>query len=515
MAVILNPMQLTTKFKNNQSLLLSVLLVFGIIAFLNFFSDRFFWRADLTADKLYSTSDITKETLANLPDPVNVRIYFSKDLPNQFGLVRRQLDDLFSDYSVYGSNFHYQFIDPGDGAEADKLGIPKLQFNDIKHDKLQVVTGYLGMLITYRDKQEIIPVVDNTQALEYQLISLLKKLTADTQPTVGFLKNYSTVTLNKDLTILSKELRKIYQLEEIDLAKEVPANIHTLVIAAVKSDLKEEELKNLDHFLMSGRSLIVLQDGVNTVTTPVNFNLENKSNLNALLAKYGIVVGNQLVADIYNGTASFNQGLLTFNVNYPLWPKLLKANFSQTNPSVSQLDGVILPWATALSFDQTKLSPDALTTKLAQSSASAWALPGSTNVNPAEILRPTGEIKQFTLAASISGPIKSAYSNTKSQHSDLIVVADSDFIKDDFVKGAYGNLIFMQNLIDGVTLDSRLASIRSKDITTRSIKDQSDQQKQFITMFNIFGVTLLVAVLGALRYYWRKKSKTLEIKAYE
>jgi hypothetical protein len=222
-----------------------------------------------------------------------------------------------------------------------------------------------------------------------------------------------------------------------------------------------------------------------------------------------------VVADIYNGTASFNQGLLTFNVNYPLWPKLLKANFSQTNPSVSQLDGVILPWATALNFDQTKLSADAVATKLAQSSANAWLLPGSTNVNPAEILRPTGEIKQFTLAASISGPMKSAYSNSKSQHSDLIVVADSDFIKDDFVKGAYGNLIFMQNLIDGVTLDSRLASIRSKDITTRSIKDQGDQQKQFITMFNIFGVTFLVAILGALRYYWRKKSKTLEIKVYE
>jgi ABC-type uncharacterized transport system involved in gliding motility auxiliary subunit len=484
--------RLSKKFQNNQNLLISVLLVLGILVLVNMLSDRLFWRWDLTADKLYSTAPVTKQTLASLPDPVTVRIYFSPNLPSQFNLTRRQLDDLLADYSVYGRKLNYQFIDPGDGREAEKLGMPKLQFNDIRHDKLEVVTGYMGMVINYRDQQEVIPVLQDAGLLEYQLTSLLKKMLSGKQPTVGFLRNYSTVSLDKDLKALRQSLTPIYQLEDVDLAKAVPANIQTLVIAGVKADLREDELKNLDKFLMANGSLIVLHDGASTVTTPVNFNVTNKSNLNGLLAKYGLSVGDNLVADVYSGVAAFNQGVTMFNVSYPLWPKILRANMETSNPSVANLDGVILPWASSLVIDRAKINPEAKVSELVKTSAQAWLMPSDTNVNPAEIIRPTDKRGQFVLAAGVQGKIKSAYGQGESQQAQLIVIGDSDFIRDEFVSGANANLVLMKNLIDGASLDPELAQISSKQIKVRAIAQLSDNAKQWFSWLNIWRDWLLV-----------------------
>ncbi len=508
-------MKLSNKFKNNQNLIISVLLVLGIVAAVNILADQLWWRADLTADKIYSTAPVTKEAIKSLPDPVNVRIYFSSDLPNQFNLIKRQLDDLLSDYSSYGNKLSYQFVDPGDGKEAEALGIPKLQFNDIRHDKLEVVTGYMGMVINYRDKQEVIPVIQDLAGFEYSFVSLLKKMSADKQLTVGFLANYSTVNLDKDLQILRRELAKLYDIESVDLTKPVADNIQTLVIAGVKTDLKEEELKNIDKFLMSNRSLIVLHDGASTITTPVNFNVENKSNLAGLLAKYGLVVKNNLVADVYSGVASFSQGVTNYNVSYPLWPKLLKDNFDQSNASVANLEGVILPWASSIVIDETKVAEGASLIELAKSSDQAWLVPANTNINPAEKLRPTEERGAVLMAASLSGKLKSAYAQGESQASQLVVVGDSDFIRDDFVRGAVSNLVFMQNIIDGATLDADLAQIKSKELVLRPIKNLDERAKQWFSWFNILGMTVLVVMAGLVRYYLRKKSRTLELKCYE
>lgn len=508
-------MQLSNKFKNNQNFGISIILVLAIIVVLNLLSDKLFWRADLTADKLYSTAAVTKSTISELADPVNIRVYFSSDLPNQFSLTRRQLDDLLSEYSVYSKNFTYQFVDPGDGKEAEMLGIPKLQFNDIRHDKLEVVTGYMGLVISYRDKQEVIPVLQDTANLEYELVSLLKKMIATQPAKLGVLQNYSTVSLDREAQILGRSLARIYDIQSVDLTEPVPTDIKALIIMGVKADLTEPELKHLDKFLMANGTLIVLHDGVTTITTPINFNVENKSNLTKLLAAYGFKVEPKLVADLYSGIAAFNQGATMYNVHYPLWPKLLKVNFNQSQPSVANLEGVIFPWVSPITLDRSKLNETAQLLELAKSSDQAWLMPSNANINPAEILRPTEQRGAMLLMASLTGKIKSAYDQGESSQARLIVIGDSDFIKDDFAQGALPNLVLMQNLIDGVALDANLAQIRSKQVTVRSIANLADSTKQLVGWLNIFGMTVLVVLAGLARYYWRKRSKTLEIKSYE
>ena len=499
--------KLNQKFKNNSDLILTIALALGILILINFFSYNFFIRRDLTASGLYSISPATKQTIKNLPDVVNVKVYFSRDLPSQFLPIRQSLTDLLDEYRGYSKNFKVQYLDPKDGAEAEAAGIPKLQFNDLRTDKLEVVNGYMGLVINYRDKSEVIPAVQNVANFEYELTSRLKKLTGDL-PTVGFVSGHGSPDFNNSLAGVQQEIAKLYPTEAV-VANKIPDKVKTLVIVAPKENFSDDELKSLDKFLMQGNSIIVLVDGIG-----IGENLqpvENKSNLIDWLAKYGVKVNRNLVADTSAGIASFSQGIVTFSVAYPYWPKLVNNNFDQTNPLVSGLDGVVLPWASSLDIDQSKLAPGEQITPLAKSSSEAWLSQGSFQLNPSQQFVRPAKTDQYNLALVASGKIKSAYSDATTEQGRLYVVGDGDFIQDNFWRGNPSNLVLAQNLIDGASLGSDLVSIRTKQAGSRSLANISDVNKQIYRYLNIFGITVLVLGYGLVRYFLRKKTKTIEI----
>ena len=69
----------TLKYGGNT--LAFILVVFGIVALINFLSSRRFIRADLTADKRYTISQSTKKVLDRLDDIVTIDAYFSRQPP--------------------------------------------------------------------------------------------------------------------------------------------------------------------------------------------------------------------------------------------------------------------------------------------------------------------------------------------------------------------------------------------------------------------------------------------------
>jgi len=68
-------------------------------------------------------------------------------------------------------------------------------------------------------------------------------------------------------------------------------------------------------------------------------------------------------------------------------------------------------------------------------------------------------------------------------------------------------MLFIQNIVDAVSLDSDLIQIRSKDISERPLDKISDGKKSALKHFNVWGVTLIVLIFGLARYSMRKKSK--------
>ena len=214
--------------------------------------------------------------------------------------------------------------------------------------------------------------------------------------------------------------------------------------------------------------------------------------------------------DVSNSIASFTQGLFTFSTNYPFWPKVVKDGFDQENAAVAKLESLVLPWASSLEILTDKINENNKISYLARTTDRAWSQDDNFNLNPQQMFAPSNGQRQLTLAVSVFGKFNSVYNDSKTGAGRLIVVGDSDFVKDNFVRNNPNNLIFFQNLVDSLSLDEDLINIRSKGITDRPIKELSDGEKAAIRYLNIFGLTVAVVLFGMLRYYMRRRSRFVD-----
>ncbi|MCK5211376.1 GldG family protein [Candidatus Parcubacteria bacterium] len=508
----------TTRVKKTD-LSVTILLILGILVVANFFSYKLFLRLDLTENKIFSISDATRNTMRELDDVVNIKAYFSSTLPSQVLSLKQEVGDVLDEYEAYsGGKVKVEFIDPSDDVDlAQELaikGIPQLTFEVYEKDKMQLVNGYMGIAISYSDNIEVIPAVKrDTSDLEYQITSAIKKVTVDEMATIGYLSSHGTHSLTESLKAADQGLRELYSVREVSLSEEEPSiveDIDTLLIVGAKEKFSGDQLRAINAFVVRGGALLILQDGVSIGQGLMA--QKNNTGLDTLLKQYGISLNHDLIADKRSGVASFTQGFLTFSSDYPFWPKITNAGFNPDASAVSNLENVILPWASSVVVDTAKISEDSFK-YLAFTTNDGWRVSDNFNISPNGSAVPQGEQKRYNLALVVNGTITNAYPEegaAEKINGKIVVVGDSDFVTDGFLRNNPDNLTLFQNLVDTLSFDEDLISIRSKGVTSRPVKELSDGSRATIRYLNIFGLTLLVIALGMLRYFMRRKSRFVD-----
>src|SRR5512139_1154235 len=200
--------------------LIRLAIVLAILVVLNFVSVRFFGRIDMTHNGLFTLSDASKELMRSLDDRVTVKAYFTEDLPAPYNNHRREVLDQLNEYRAYShGNLQYEFIDPSDEKteqEAQQQGVAPVQVQVVKEDKFEIKKGYLGLVFLYEDKKEVLPVVQNTNGLEYEISSTIKRLTTTTRKKIGFLTGQGEPPLNEMNRVLEL-VRRQYETATVDL----------------------------------------------------------------------------------------------------------------------------------------------------------------------------------------------------------------------------------------------------------------------------------------------------------
>ena len=500
----------------------TLLLIVGILVVVNFFSYQIFYRWDLTQDKIFSISPASKGVLSGLDDIVNIKAYFSATLPSQVLALKQEVADLLAEYEAYsGGKVRVEFIDPGDDQDIQRElaieGIPQLTFQVYEKDKMQLVNGYMGIAISHSGNTEVIPAVkQTTNDLEYQITTAIKKVTADQIATIGYLSSHGTADYTNELKAAGQGLEEIYTVEQVDLSGDtpsVPDEINTLVIVGPTEKFEEPALKAINAFVKRGGALFVMLDGVNIGQGLAA--TKNNTGLDTLLKKYGITLNQDLVADTRSGVASFSQGYITFSSSYAFWPKITTDGFNPDNSAVSGLENVIFPWVSSIDVDAGKFSEGDFS-YLAHTTANGWRVTDNFDVTPNAASVPQGERKSYNLVATINGQVADAYpdgseGDTASFPARIVVVGDSDYVRDGFVQNSPDNLTMFQNLVDSLSLGEDLMSIRSKGASSRPIKeDLSETGKAGIRYANIFGLTLAVLAFGLIRYFMRRRSRFID-----
>ncbi|MCK5607249.1 GldG family protein [Candidatus Pacearchaeota archaeon] len=494
----------------------------------NFIAARHFFRVDLTLNQLYAVSDASKTIMKDLDDIVTVKVFFSEKLPPNLFSIRQYIGDVLDELSSYSKgNLVVQFLNPELPEvrdEALSLGIPQVQMNIVEKDKLEVKNGFLGASVVYGDRAEILPVVQSMLNVEYDLVAAIKKVTSEEVRVVGFLTGHGEPPLKElvevvgqhgeSYSLLKQALERNYEVRAIDLtSKKALAGVHTLMIAGPKTPFSDDEKYVIDQFLMEGGHIAAFLD-----STQVKESLETEIldlNLDDLLEHYGVLIGKEFVLDHSNENASFNQGFMNFVVPYPYWVKAVRPYFEPTNPIVSKLEAIVLPWISPLYIIE-KEGVDAL--ELIYTTKSAWLSKEPFNLDPS-LTQNLSEKSQYPLSVLLKGRFASFFSDDRAIQEDgylsesktpgyIFVIGNSRFVMDRFTKYSQ-NLSFAMNAIDFLTLDESLISIRSKTAYNLSLKELSINGRQLVKFIGVLLMPILVVVFGMTRLLIDRKKKTL------
>jgi gliding-associated putative ABC transporter substrate-binding component GldG len=485
-------------------------------------------RLDLTSNRQYSLSDATKNVLKHLEDRAKVRAYFSKDLPAPYNQSAAYVRDLLEEYATYaGGNLDFEFVDPGtDEAKKRELmrqGIMPVQIQEIKNDQIGIKQGYMGIVVSYGTKREAIPLVRQTENLEFELTSMIKRLSSQQLKTVAFSAGHGEPAADEKMKRVKSELEKNYRVTTHDFAsvKEIPVEVSTLIVVGPTEKWSDEDLFSLDQFLMRGGTAAFLLDGVKVDPTQLSSAEPIDHGLFEILASYGIRPEKDLILDPQCKRISVETRQGAFQVrnviSYPYFPSLTDLNRKEM--LTKDIGSLSLPFMSSLTIIQNKAAVTG--TVLARTSGKSWEEKGPYSVSPMEHkVRPADAVSgPFNGVAIASGHFSSFFANKSSEGGadyikdpskvlkespeTRILVAGSGFMPLDEL-GDQEDYIFFVNSVDWLVQDPEMITIRNRGLSDRPIADLSPTARNIMRYFNVIGIPLVFILFGIVRWQWRK-----------
>ncbi|MFZ5471726.1 MAG: GldG family protein [Myxococcota bacterium] len=514
-----------------------VLALVGSLVLLNVVGLRAFGRLDVTKDGIYTLSQASKDTMAGLEEHVTVTAYFTSDLPAPYSGNARYVRDLLTEYRAASKGkLAFEFIDPGaEETEADKekkkevkqdifgrrfreptsiekelaaTGVQPVEIRVVEDDQQQTKRAYMGLVIKHQEKKEVIPVVQDVRSLEYDLTSLVRKLTRPKTPVIGLVVGHDAPKPEEKLNRLQTLLSQQYEVRRVDLTgkDKVEDDVDALLVVGPKTAFQPSEIRAVDQFIMKGKSAAFFLDAIQV--DPRTFESSPAEHaLSPLLTSYGITLGEKLVADAQSAELNVQERrgfmVVSMPLPYPFIPILQR--LEGDSPISKGLGGVTFPFVTSVTAAP---GEGKQVTVLARSSAKSWLESQPFNIDPrrdwrSESITTSGP---YDLMVQVSGKLKSHFAAeqgviTESQgESRVMVVGGSSLLWDDFM--GRPNQALLLNVADWMLLDPALLAMRARPFAGAPLKPEvSDGTRNAVKFGNALGIPLLLFGYGVIR--WR------------
>jgi len=518
-----------------------MLAVIGSLILVNVLGMRYFARVDLTRDQQFTLSPATLETLRELRDPVTVRAYFTADLPAPFGANARYVRDLLEEYYTNADgNLSFEFIDPAAEetqedkdkkkdvrqdifgravreqttveAELESLGIAPVQVRVNEGDNLEVKRAYMGIAVSHGGEREVIPVVQETAGLEYDLTTLIRKLAREERPRVALLQGHEVMDAQREMGRAVGLLSQLYDLAPLDLtqapegggAPKVPDDVDVVLIVAPRTPLSADELAALDAFVTRGGSLAAFLDAIKPDLQTMQSEPSDHG-MNDFLGAYGVHIEPGLVLDAESATIAVTrqQGFMRIQqpVQYPFLPQ--PEALDADNPLTRGIAAVVFPFMSPLRIDAPPAGVEAK--PLVTSSAQSGVHLPPYDLSPFRqwTIDDVGEQGAQVMIATVSGvlPSQSGAAAAEPSESRVVVAGGAAFIGDQFF--AEGNQALLLNIMDWLARDDALLSVRTRGLKAVPLRDVDESTRGLVKYSNIVGVPLLLILYGVVR--WRRR----------
>ncbi|NOY80478.1 MAG: hypothetical protein GXP31_05670 [Kiritimatiellaeota bacterium] len=504
-------------------------------------------RIDLTADRIYTLSDGTRAILKAIDTPITVQFFYSKDvaqMPVYLKNYANRVEDMLKEYAVEsGGKIKVRRLNPtpdSDAEDAAHLAGIYGQSIGLTGDKI-----FFGLAITCLDQTATIPFLSpqRENLLEYDLTRAIYRVLHPDKPVLGLMSSLPVMgnpqpmmmpgmppQNNRKPWLLVSELKRDFDVRKVETtAESIDDDISVLLLIHPK-DLSDKTLFALDQFVLRGGKLIAFLDPMSIVDSRTNPMSQMRrmppsaSTLGKLLDAWGIKFNTEkVVADMVYMTRV--QGRDGQPQSMPTVLSLTRDAVQRDDPVTSQLSSLLVAFGGAFEGDGADgLEKEVLfhTSDQCQLVEKFMAqMPGNAVLRD---FKPEG--RAMDLALRLTGTFKTAFpdgkpgaaeANDKKKDTDnkkekdkaasgalkksakpgtVVLVGDSDMLFDnfcvrrnnlfgqEFITPLNDNLSFAQNLVEQLSGDNNLISIRGRTITARPflvvrrMKAEAEQQYQ-------------------------------------
>jgi ABC-type uncharacterized transport system involved in gliding motility auxiliary subunit/ABC-type transport system involved in multi-copper enzyme maturation permease subunit len=470
----------------------------------NLFGRHIGGRVDLTPNNAYTLSNATKDILGALDDIVTIKLFVSDELPTQFVVSRRDVEDLLRDFrSAGGDNLRVVQVTPANDEEAEQeaqqIGIPPVQFNVYGEAEFQIKSGYFGLAVQYADGTETIPFIERTDDLEYQLVSAIRSLTRTEQSVVGLVTESDPRDQRGGFQTLRAALQEGHDVRSLTPNDSTPIadDIEVLVVAGSPMFLSDSQAQRYTAFLERGGGMLVLARGAQMQQQQLMAQSFPPA-WNRVLEPYGVTIRGDLAFDLSSNEAvSMGGGVGGFRilVNYPFWMRVLSTREAVINRDIEVL---LMPWASTI---DTSEAAAGTVTPLFVTSRAAGSESGRI------MIMPQRDFPQDSLGRQLVGVLvnPTAAGDTTLPRGRVVVVGNSEFVTDGMAQGGGAAIKFALNAVDWLAEDESLIAIRAKDRTPPPLVFESETLRDVVKYGNVLGVPTLLILLAALRLLRRKR----------
>jgi ABC-type uncharacterized transport system involved in gliding motility auxiliary subunit len=494
-----------------------VIAVLAIVIGINMLADARLAtvQLDLTQGRLYTLSPGTRKVLADLKEPVTLRLFYASQLGAAvpaYGTYADHVREMLRDYAARsGGKIKLEFYDPEPFSETEDRAIGYgLQGVPLDSGGSQVYFGLVGTNLEDDERSIAFFQAERERFLEYDLTKLIYDLSNPTRPVIGVM---SSLPLDGDPQAMmmgrqSQPYASAVLLRQTNTVKNVPLtaqvidpDIQVLLVAEAR-DLSPATLYAIDQFVMRGGKLMVMVDpwseALAAMPSPSGMPpADTHTDLQPLFDAWGIRFDPAKVVGDLDGAwrvrAGGNDRMQA--VNYVAWFSITDG-INHDDPATADLKQITVAASGAIAKDP-KADID-FVPLLSSSPRSGWlGLDAVKMPEPAKVLadfKPEGGSR--VIAARVRGVLKSAfqgpppltgdakrpddfpaYKAQTDEPANLVVVADSDILVDRFwvrIQDFFGqptatpfadNGPFVANLIGTLSGGDALISLRGRGDT--------------------------------------------------
>ena len=508
-------------------------IVVGLNIIASFAKHRF----DLTAEKLFTLSDGTRQILRELDTSVKIRFYATRDdkvMPPQFKTHIRLVEDLLDEFRrSSGGKIQVEKFDPQPDSDAEDSA----RLDGVESQALSLTERiYLGLAVSMLDETVPIPFLDPSREehLEYEIIRAVSQVMTVEETVIGVMSSLPVFGANPMMArmgqaqrqspwVVIEQLQQLFEVREIEMTAESVDEEVTVLIVIHPKAISETTEYALDQFLLKGGNLLVFLDPLAlTDPQPSSNNMmgppPSTSNLPNLLKAWGLEFDSgKVLADMsFAKEISFGQGPAQIQ------PAVLFVNdngINRSNVVTAQIDQLLMPFAGAFSGEPLE---ELEQTVLIHSTEQSQLVDGfMARLAGQQIARDfAAEDKKRHIALRLDGKFKTAFSEGKPKTEEdsneeedidkedeeeeteeeslkeskedgaVVLFGDADFLADPFsvrvenffgarlISTINGNLALAQNLVEQLAGDNRLIHVRSRASMNRPFTRIQRKQRE-------------------------------------